>query len=131
MTRDGLLIGSELSPNPSYSSYYPYTYPYDYRYDPAYNNTYYYPWYLGSRDQPSSSYEYGASNWNTNFTSNLKLLTSVVNNNPARDANQTIINNGSTRQITNSSKVFTDSTSGLALNITPTLNAGIRRRAHR
>ena len=118
MTSDGLLIGSELSPNPTYSSHYPYTYPYDYRYDPAYSNTYYYPWYLGSRDQPSSGYEYGASNWNANFTSNLKLLTSVVNIDPARDANLTITNSGSTRRITNSSNVFTDSTSGLALNIT-------------
>ena len=54
----------------------------------------------------------------TNFTSNLKLLTSVVNIDPARDANLTITNSGSTRRITNSSNVFTDSTSGLALNIT-------------
>jgi flagellin-like hook-associated protein FlgL len=42
----------------------------------------------------------------------------VVNIDPARDANLTITNNGSTRRITNSSNVFTDSTSDLALNIT-------------
>lgn len=119
MTSDGLLIGSELSPNPSYVSHYPYTYSYDYRYDPSYSNTYYYPWYLGSRDQPANnSYAYGESNWNANFTSNLKLLTSVVNIDPARDANLTITNSGSTRRITNSSNVFTDASSGLALNIT-------------
>lgn len=48
----------------------------------------------------------------------LKLLTSVVNIDPARDANLTITNSGSTRRITNSSNVFTDASSGLALNIT-------------
>lgn len=117
MTRDGLLIGSELSPNPSY----PYPYEYDYRYDIANANQYY---YLGNIDtyrrdyQAPSNFGYSFTSWDANFTSNLKLLTSVVNIDPARDANLTITNSGSTRRITNSSNVFTDASSGLALNIT-------------
>ena len=115
-TRDGLLIGSELSPTPSYVSYYPYQNPYDPQYDPAYSG--YIGYYLGTRNQAPNGYSYGYSTWDANFTSNLKLLTSVVNIDPARDANLTITTNGSTRRITNSSNVFTDLTSGLSLNIT-------------
>jgi flagellin-like hook-associated protein FlgL len=121
MTSDGLLIGSELNPNPTYVSYYPYPYAYNYRYDIANANL---SDYLGNTDtyrrdnQAPYNYAYNSNSWNTNFTSNLKLLTSVVNIDPARDANLTITNSGSTRRITNSSNVFTDSTSGLALNIT-------------
>jgi flagellin-like hook-associated protein FlgL len=121
MTSDGLLIGSELNPNPAYVSYYPYPYAYNYRYDIANANL---SDYLGNTDtyrrdnQAPYNYAYNSNSWNANFTSNLKLLTSVVNIDPARDANLTISNSGSTRRITNSSNVFTDSTSGLALNIT-------------
>ena len=121
-----LVINSELNPNPGYISYYPYANPYSLSYDQTLNrgrflvdgitpNPYYnYP-NLGSRSQPSSAgYDYGSTNWNANFTSNLVLKNTVTGIDIARDANITI--NG--RRITNETNIFTDTTTGLSLNIT-------------
>ncbi|OYY06927.1 MAG: hypothetical protein B7Y67_18560, partial [Polynucleobacter sp. 35-46-11] len=70
---------------------------------------------LGTRDQPpSAAYSYGSANWNSNFTSNLVLKNSVTGIDIARDANLTI--NG--RRITDDTNIFTDTTTGLTLNIT-------------
>lgn len=122
-----LLINSELNPNPGYVSYYPYQNPYSYAYDQTLDRTSQFlgdgitanPFYqytnLGTRDQPlSNAYSYGSANWNSNFTSNLVLKNSVTGIDIARDANLTI--NG--RRITNDTNIFTDTTTGLALNIT-------------
>lgn len=99
-----------------------YTYAYDARYDPlsgTYGGT--------TRDQPSSAayvrdtttYTYSATSWNNNFTSNTYLLNSVVGIDPARDAKLSITYAGVTRNITNDTNVFTDTTTGLQLNLTP------------
>lgn len=122
-----LVINSELNPNPGYVSYYPYQNPYSYAYDQTLNRTSQFlgdgitanPFYqytnLGTRDQPpSAAYSYGSANWNSNFTSNLVLKNSVTGIDIARDASLTI--NG--RRITNDTNIFTDTTTGLALNIT-------------
>jgi flagellin-like hook-associated protein FlgL len=122
-----LVINSELSPNPGYVSHYPYSNPYSAAYDQSLNRSSQYladgttpnPYYnypnLGTRNQPSTaSYDYGAANWNSNFTSNLVLKNTVAGIDIARDANLTI--NG--RRITNETNIFTDATTGLVLNIT-------------
>jgi len=114
-TSGGITGTSELSPNPAYVSYYPYTNPYSINYDPTYSA---YPWYLGTRNQPSSSgYAYNSTTWNANFTSNVQLMNSVVGIDPARDATLTITNGGTTRRLTDSTNTFTDATTGLILNI--------------
>ena len=114
-TSGGITGTTELSPNPAYVSYYPYANPYSIYYDPNYSG---YGWYLGTRDQPSSSgYAYGSSTWNANFTSNIQIMNSVVGIDPARDATLTITNGGTTRRLTESTNTFTDSTTGLILNV--------------
>ena len=106
-----------------------YTYAYDIRYDRfnddgSPNNL----WIGFTQDQPANAsyarvtttYEYGSTNWNNNFTSNTYLLNSVVGIDPARDAKLSIsFNGGADRSITNSTNVFTDATSGLQINLTP------------
>lgn len=122
-----LVINNELTPNPAYVPYYPFANPYSAAYDQTLDRTSRFladgvtanPWYqyqnLGVRDQPPSApYQYGAAAWNANFTSNLVLKNSVAGIDIARDANLTI--NG--RRITNDTNIFTDNTTGLALNIT-------------
>ena len=122
-----LVINSELTPNPPYVSYYPFANPYSPAYDQTLNRASQFladgitanPWYqyqnLGVRDQPpNAAYQYGSAAWNSNFTSNLVLKNSVAGIDIARDANLTI--NG--RRITNDTNIFTDTTTGLALNIT-------------
>jgi flagellin-like hook-associated protein FlgL len=85
-------------------------------------------WIGFTQDQPANAsyarvtttYEYGSTNWNNNFTSNTYLLNSVVGIDPARDAKLSIsFNGGADRSITNSTNVFTDATSGLQINLTP------------
>jgi len=106
-----------------------YTYAYDIEYDrfndDGSNNTF---WIGLTRDQPANAsysrvittYEYGSTNWNNNFTSNTYLLNSVVGIDPARDAKLSIsFNGGAARSITNDTNVFTDATSGLQINLTP------------
>ena len=122
-----LVINTELNPNPGYVSYYPFANPYSAAYDQALNRTSQFlvdgvtpnPYFnfqnLGPRNQPASAgYQYGAAAWDSNFTSNLVLKNSVTGIDIARDANLTI--NG--RRITNDTNIFTDNTTGLALNIT-------------
>ncbi|QWD65772.1 flagellin [Polynucleobacter sp. MWH-Aus1W21] len=122
-----LVINSELNPNPGYVSYYPFANPYSAAYDQTLNRTSQFlvdgvtpnPYFnfqnLGARNQPATAgYQYGAAAWDSNFTSNLVLKNSVAGIDIARDANLTI--NG--RRITNATNIFTDSTTGLSLNIT-------------
>lgn len=176
---NGIQINTELGPNPSYNSIYPYTNSYDPVYDstsPKYggstrsqppaplaswynthwdkNYTYSYdarydpnadhrltidngfgvmianPNYivnLGTRDQPltstyardTSTYAYDQNLWNNNFTSNTYLLNSVVGIDPARDAKLSVTKDGITRNLTFTTNVFTDATSGLQINLTP------------
>jgi len=81
-----------------------------------------------TQDQPASAsyarvtttYEYGSTNWDNNFTSNTYLLNSVIGIDPARDAKLSIsFNGGAARLITNNTNVFTDATTGLQINLTP------------
>ncbi len=108
-----------------------YTYAYDIAYDrfndDGSNNAF---WNGTTRDQPvntsyarvTTSYEYGSTNWDNNFTSNTYLLNSVVGIDPARDAKLSIaFNGGAARSITNDTNVFTDTTTGLQINLTPGL----------
>ncbi|WP_353431995.1 flagellin [Polynucleobacter sp. MWH-UH23A] len=114
-TSGGITGTTELSPNPAYVSYYPYANPYSIYYDPNYSS---YAWYLGTRDQPSSSsYAYSSATWNANYTSNIQIMNSVVGIDPARDATLTITNGGTTRRLTESTNTFTDATTGLILNV--------------
>ncbi|QWD59756.1 flagellin [Polynucleobacter sp. MWH-UH35A] len=71
----------------------------------------------GSAAWGTTGYEYGSSTWDVNFTSNLELLNSVVNIDPARNATLTITNGGTTRRLTESTNTFTDATTGLILNV--------------
>jgi flagellin-like hook-associated protein FlgL len=106
-----------------------YTYAYDIRYDRFNDDGSPNSLWIGfTQDQPANAsyarvtttYEYGSTNWNNNFTSNTYLLNSVVGIDPARDAKLSIsFNGGADRSITNSTNVFTDATSGLQINLTP------------
>jgi len=106
-----------------------YTYAYDIRYDQFNDDGSPNSLWIGfTQDQPANAsyarvtttYEYGSTNWNNNFTSNTYLLNSVVGIDPARDAKLSIaFNGGLARPITSNTNVFTDATSGLQINLTP------------